>query len=92
LFGTGVTPSGTTGITFGGRGTQTITSNGVVFTQVITINSITGTTQLADALTIDSGRTFVLASGTFDAVSYNVTTGLFSDAGKYGVLAMHLQR
>lgn len=79
LFGTGVTSSSTTSaITFGGRGTQTITSNGVAFGCPVTIDSSTGTVQLADALTLGSARTLTLTSGTFDAVSYNVTTGLFS--------------
>lgn len=79
LFGTGVTSSSTTGtITFGGRGTQTITSNGVTFGCPITVDSSTGTVQLANALVIDSARTLTLTSGTFDAVSYNVTTGLFT--------------
>jgi hypothetical protein len=78
-FGTGVTTSSTTGtIFFGKRGTQTITSNGVSFGCNITVDSATGTVQLADALTLDSARTLTLTSGTFDAVSYNVTTGLFN--------------
>ena len=79
LFGTGVTTStGPALFTFGKRGTQTITSNGVTFGHGITVHSITGTVQLADALTINSARTLTLISGTFDAVSYNVTTGLVS--------------
>ena len=79
LFGTGVTSSSTTGtVTFGGRGTQTITSNGVTFGCPITINSLTGTVQLADALVLNSARDMALTSGTFDAVSYNITTGFFS--------------
>jgi fibronectin-binding autotransporter adhesin len=78
-FGTGVTSSSTTGtITFAKRGTQTITSNGVQFGCPITINCVTETTNLADALALDSARTLTLTSGTFDAVSYNVTTGLFN--------------
>jgi hypothetical protein len=73
-FGTGVTSSSTTGtITFAGRGTQTITSNGVAFGCPVTINCVTGIVQLADALTLGSTRTLTLTSGTFDAVSYNVT-------------------
>jgi len=76
LFGTGVTSSSTTStITFGGRSTQTITSNGVTFGCPITIDSSTGTVQLADALTLGSTRTLTLLSGTFDAVSYNATVG-----------------
>ena len=78
-FGTGVTSSSTAGtITFAKRGTQTITSNGITFGCPVTIDSVTGVVQLADALSLDSTRTLTLTSGTFDAVSYNVTTGLFS--------------
>jgi hypothetical protein len=77
-FGTGVTSSSSNNaITFSGRGTQTITSNGVTFGTPITIDCATGTVQLADALTLNSARTLTLTSGTFDAVSYNVTTGVF---------------
>lgn len=78
LFGTGVTHSGTTtGITFSGRGVTTITSNGVTFNSTITIDCFSGTVQLADALNINSARALRLTSGTFNAVSYNVTTGSF---------------
>ncbi len=78
-FGTGVTsPSSTGTITFAGRGTETITNNGVTFGCFVTIDCITGTVQLADALTIASNRTLTLTSGTFDAVSYNVSTGTFT--------------
>lgn len=78
-FGTGVTNSSTTGtITFATRGTETITSNGVTFGCPITIDCATGTVNLADALSLNSARTLTLNSGTFDAVSYNVTTGLFN--------------
>ncbi len=78
-FGTGVTSSSTTGtITFAGRGTENITSNGVTFGCPITIDCFTGTVQLADALTLNSARTLTLTTGTFDAVTYNVTTGLFA--------------
>ena len=77
LFGTGVTSSSATGtITFGGRGTQTITSNGVTFGCPATIDSSTGTVQLADALTLGSTRTLTLTSGTFDAVTFAVSVGL----------------
>jgi hypothetical protein len=81
-FGTGVTSSSTTGtITFGKRGTQTITSNGVTFGCPITVDSVTGVVQLADALSIGSTRTLTLTSGTFDAVSYNATTGIVLTSG-----------
>jgi hypothetical protein len=72
LFGTGVTSSSTTGtITFSKRGTQTITSNGVQFGCPVIIDSVSGITQLADALS--AARIITLNSGTFDAVTYNVT-------------------
>ncbi len=79
-LGTGVTTgsnASNTALTFVGRGTQTLTSNGVTFNHSITIDSTTGTVQLADALTLASTRTLTLTSGTFDAVTYNVTAGLF---------------
>jgi hypothetical protein len=79
LFGTGVSSTSTTGtITFAGRSTSTITSNGIAFGCNITIDCGTGTVQLADALELNSARTFKLTSGTFDAVSYNVTAGKVS--------------
>ncbi len=80
-FGTGVTSSSTTGtITFAKNGTQTITSNGVQFGCPVTVNHPSGTVQLADALSLNSARTLSMGGGTFDAVTYNVTTGLFSNA------------
>lgn len=87
-FGTGVTSSSTSGtISFGKRGTQTITSNGITFGCPITVNSISGTVQLADAFTIDSTRVLTATTGTFNAVSYNVTIGTFS-AGFSAILKM----
>jgi hypothetical protein len=79
LFGTGITASSSGSITqFSGRGTQTITSNGIAFGSAITIDCATGTVQLADALELNSARTLTLTSGTFDAVTYNVTVGSVS--------------
>ena len=81
LLGSGVTP-GTVGVsTFSGRGTQTITSGGNTWSGAITVDCYTGTVQLADALTLIAARTMTLTSGTFDAVTYNVTTGLFTSSG-----------
>ena len=76
-FGTGVTSSTTSIILFSGRGASSITSNGVTFNGGVTIDSLSGTVQLADALMLASNRTLTLTSGTFDAVTYNVTTGRF---------------
>ena len=87
-FGTGVTSSSTTGtITFAKRGTQTITSNGVTFGCNISIQPFS-TTQLGDALIIGSTRTLSLFQGVFDAVTYNVTIGLFSNTSVLSTLKM----
>lgn len=77
-LGTGITIDSTsTTCVLSGRGTQTITSNGVQFGCPINITCPpTGIVQLADALSLGSTRTLTLTSGTFDAVTYNVTTGL----------------
>lgn len=78
-WGTGVTStSNSTTLSFLKRGTQTITSNGVQFGCSLTVNVVTGIAQLADALSLASGRTLELISGTFDAVTYNVTSAQFS--------------
>lgn len=88
-FGTGVTSSSSSGtLIFSARGTGTITSNGVTFGCQITINCFTGTINLADALSLDSTRTLSMASGAFDAVSYNVTTGLFSNSSPFITIKM----
>lgn len=78
-FGTGVTSgSSSSDITFAKRGTQTITSNGVQCGFLMTVNCVSGTVNLADALSFNGLKTFTVTSGTFDAVSYNVTTGFFT--------------
>jgi hypothetical protein len=78
-FGTGVTHANNAqGQFFSSRSTLTITSNGVTFNTPVLIDAFSGTVQLADALTLGSTRTLTLTSGTFDAVTYNVTTGLFN--------------
>lgn len=80
--GSGVTfTSAGNPLVFSKRGTQTITSNGISFGCNVTIDNFSGTVQLADALTLISARTLTLTSGTFDAVTYNVTVGNFSASG-----------
>ena len=74
-LGTGVTQGANGTVTFSGRGTSIVTSNGVAFNCNLTVNCFTGMVQLADALTINSARSLSLTSGTFDAATYNVTTG-----------------
>jgi hypothetical protein len=61
-------------IIFSGRGTQTISSSGANIRNGIRIESL-GTVQLAAALMCDALN---ISSGTFDAVSYNVTVGDFT--------------
>ncbi len=81
-FGTGVTSTSAAGnLIFSKRGSQTITSNGVTFGCPLNINNISGTVQLADALTLNSARSLAIVSGTFDAVSYSVAVGVFSASG-----------
>jgi len=77
-FGTGVTSSSTTGtIIFSSPTTETITSNGVQFGCNVTIDHPLTNVQLADALSLGATRTLTLTTGTFNAVTYNVTTGSF---------------
>ena len=73
-----VTSTNASTLNFLSRSSQSITSNGFVFECDVTINTVTGTVSLADALTLGTARTLTLTSGTFDAVTYNVTIGLFS--------------
>jgi hypothetical protein len=77
LNGSGLTLTGQNILYFLKRGTQTITSNGVVFRQAIVVDSIVGTVQLADSITLNPGNSLTVISGTFDAVNYNVTANSF---------------
>jgi hypothetical protein len=74
-YGSGVTTSNNNNpVTFLKRtGTQTLTTAGKTFGDQIIVNSISGNLQLGDALTAQYSIT--LTSGTFDAVTYNVTVG-----------------
>jgi hypothetical protein len=86
-FGSGVTSSSTTGsIRFTKNGTQTITSNGVQFGCGVNVNNPLANVQLADA--ISSARTLGIDFGTFDAVTYNVTTRVFTNNGTSNTLRM----
>jgi hypothetical protein len=72
-FGTGITYSNASGrITFGKRGTQTITSNGINFGSDVSIDSVSGIVQLGDAFSAAT-KLLLVISGTLDAVTYNVT-------------------
>ena len=65
-------------MTISGRGTQIITSAGNSFAG-ITVNTVTGTVQLGDAL--NNTSTLTLTSGTFNGNSFNVTVLTFSGTG-----------
>ena len=83
-----VTLSGGNGQIFAGRGTTTITSAGKAFLGSITVECVTGTVQLADAFTSFSLN---LNSGTFDAITYNVTlTSNFSAASAVAPVALKM--
>ena len=75
INGTGITLSGTNTLTFAGRTTQQITSAGRSFTQSITIDSLSGTFQLQDALTTGATRTVTLTNGTLDLNGQTLTVG-----------------
>jgi hypothetical protein len=62
--------------TFSGRGTQTFTSAGKTISFPITVNKPAGAFELDDAF--ESSNNITLTSGTFDAVTYNVTAAQFS--------------
>lgn len=81
--GTGTTITGTTTLTFAGRGNQTITSAGKTFTQAITINSPGGSVTLQDAFITSStvSPAITHTAGDFFANGYNLTaTGFNSSA------------
>ena len=75
--GTGITLSGTSFITFSGRGSQTITSAGKTFAQSLTIDTPGGSVTLQDNF-VSSGISLTLTSGTFNANNYSVTVPSFS--------------
>jgi hypothetical protein len=75
INGTGITLSGTSVVTFCGRGNQTITSAGKTFTQQFDINTPSGSVTLQDAIVLNNtiSNVITLTAGTFDANGYAVT-------------------
>lgn len=75
INGTGVTLTGTGTMTFAGRGSQTITSAGKTFTQLLSVDTPGGSVTLQDALTCNRNtvNALQLESGTLDANDYNIT-------------------
>jgi hypothetical protein len=74
--GTGTTLTGTSTLTFAGRGSQTITSAGKTFTQGFVINTPSGAVTLQDAFitSMAIAGAIDITQGTFDANGYNVTS------------------
>lgn len=56
-------------------GTKTITSNGLTVNTPLIVNGVGGTYQLADNLTIFSGRSFTLTNGTIDLNAKTLNPG-----------------
>lgn len=77
IYGLGVTPSGSSRITFSGRQTQEITTAGRSLINPITIDSYDGLVRLNDSLTFSTttSQIIILTSGGFSANGYNVTFG-----------------
>ena len=75
INGTGITISGTATLTFAGRTTQQITSSAKTFTQVISINTQSGSVTLQDALTQNTTVGTILANGTLDLNGFTYTVG-----------------
>ena len=67
-------------LTFVGRGTNTVNGNSVSFGISMVINCYAGTVQLGGDMTVASTYTLTLTSGTFNAVTYNVTADSFSSS------------
>ena len=89
VLGSGVTVTSTSNpIAFFKSGTQTITSNGIQFGCPIAVSHPLANVQLADALSLNSAATLTLNAGTFDAVTYNVTAGAFTNNATSTTLRM----
>jgi hypothetical protein len=93
INGTGTTLSGTSTLTFSGRGSQTITSAGKTFTPSFLIDTPSGSVTLQDAFQTNrlSTAAVQLARGTFDANGYNVTLssgGFYSSNSNIRTLAI----
>lgn len=83
VISTGMTVSAgaTTTVFAATSGTKTITSNGKTLDFPITVNGVGGIIQLADALTMGSGRLLTLTAGTLDINDLTLTAGTFSGTG-----------
>lgn len=74
-LGSGITVSGTSLVTFSGRGTMDFTSAGKTITFPITVDAPGGTFRLLDALTMNAARALTHTNGTLDLNGFNLTVG-----------------
>jgi len=73
--------SSASAMTFGATsGTQQITTNTKTLDFPVTFSGAGGTRQLQDAMTMGTGRTTTLTSGTLDLQSFKLSTGLFDSS------------
>lgn len=80
LNGTGTTITGTGTVTFSGRATQSVTSNGKTFTPAVVINTVSSTVQLVDAWT--TSNTLTLTTGTLNLNGQTLSvTSFITSAG-----------
>lgn len=76
INGSGTTLTGNFGRTFRGRGSYNIVSNGVSFSGSITIDCVSGTYTLTDALVLSGG--LVITSGNFNSGNQTITIDSFT--------------
>lgn len=76
INGTGITLSGANTMTFAGQSSQSITSAGITFGLLVTINSPGGSVSLQDAFStnLSTSGFLTISAGTFDANGYNLTS------------------
>ena len=82
----GMTVSGTMGLTLAARSSKTLTSAGKQFTQAVTVAAPSGTYTLADAFSTASN--FVVSAGTFSSAGFNVTCLTFAMSGASTTVSM----
>lgn len=80
VLGSGMTVSGTQTFTFAARSSKTITSNGVTFTQAVTIAAPSGTYTLVDAFASTGAAGLVVSAGTLVTANFAMTAVTFSTA------------
>lgn len=77
----GTFTAGTIATTFGGTGTETITTNGRTLDFPITFSGVGGTFRLLDNLTVGSTRLVTLSNGTLDLNNFTLSAGQFNSSG-----------